>query len=69
VLSGGTSSVCGGDSSTLSDAIDLVNQAFDGCGKVVTCPDLGEGFSLPVDPDDESLSQPGEGTTVNFSAR
>jgi hypothetical protein len=33
----------------------------------VTCPDLGDGFTLPVEPDDESLSQPGEGTTVNFS--
>jgi len=38
VLSGGTSGVCGGDPALLNAAIDLVNRAFDGCGKVVDCP-------------------------------
>ena len=68
VLSGGTSSVCGSDSSTINDAIDLVHQAFDGCGKVVTCPALQDPVYLPVDPSDEATS-PADGTTVEFGAR
>ena len=37
VLSGGTSSLCGGQPSALNEALDLVNRTFDGCGKVVDC--------------------------------
>jgi len=40
VLSGVTPALCGGVPSTLSEAQDRINNAFDGCGKVIDCSTL-----------------------------
>jgi hypothetical protein len=37
VLSGGSSTLCGGQPAALTEALDLVNRTFDGCGKVIDC--------------------------------
>ncbi|HXV76857.1 MAG TPA: hypothetical protein VD788_11135, partial [Candidatus Polarisedimenticolaceae bacterium] len=42
VLSGGASGVCGDDPSALTEALELINRAFDGCGKVIDCSQLPE---------------------------
>jgi len=61
-LSGGASALCGGDPALLSSVLDLVNRAFDGCGKVIDCASAsGAGEAVPGGTSADTPKSQGEG--------